>query len=378
MREIWLRRRVSRVEIADSLGLNKSTVTTIVNELIDEGVVESLSIGEAGPSGGRKPVYLGLNGAYGTVLGIEIRPESYTAVGVDMNGHITFSRSERQALSGSNLRVGFEEILARIQSDHLQDAPPLLGIGVGLSGVVDAEHQIIRYSIPLRMSEEFDFKGEIADGQSVPVFPENDANCCAWGELAFHRADSPRNFLFVLVEFRDVFRAEIMAEKTAVGMGIIIDGAVYRGSACSAGEFRSILRSARHSGQFSLDEAEVSIVDTDASVRSKFIRELSRNLALLVNTFNLDAVVLGGDIERYQTEVTSVLTDELERNWAYPGPVECEIRFSSLGDRAVAYGAAGMMLDRLFTEFGVVDNSELAIVGGVNLTPLWNRYSTSR
>ncbi len=377
MREIWIQRRISRVQIAKSLGLNKSTITHVINELIDVGLIRSDSIGEAGPQGGRRPIYLSLNDRFGCVLGIELRPESYSAVAVDLDGDIIFSKSERMAISGANIDTAFAEILERINAERKHAGIPLVGVGVGVSGVVDTHRQIIRYSIPLKLESEYDFHGCVSSQYSVPIFPENDANCCAWGELAFHREHRLDNFIFVTMEFRDVRPDSTNYDRTSVGIGIVIDGKVYRGSAFSAGEFRSVFRTREHPGQFSLSRDEVAVVDTDPTVRSKFIRELSRNIALLVNTFNLNSVFLGGDIERYQSEVNQILREEIEVNWPYPGPVPCEIRFSTLGDRAVAYGAAGMVLDRLFMDLGSQDEHELVRYGGIDLIPGMNVRTTS-
>jgi predicted NBD/HSP70 family sugar kinase len=378
LREIWLKRRVSRVEIAESLGLNKSTVTTIVNDLLEEGLVRSVSVGEAGPQGGRKPIYLALDEAYGTVLGIELRPESYVAVGLDLAGDIVFSRSERMRISGSNLADAFDDILHRVEAERERTGSPLLGVGVGIPGVVDAERQLIRKSIPLQIPAKLDFAHEVSNRYDLPILPENDANCCAWGELAFHRNKPIENFLFVLVEFRDLPSDVVAPEKTAVGIGISIEGKVYRGSDSSSGEFRSVFRSDEHHGQLSLNKNEVGLVETDACVRQKFITELSKNLALLVNTFNFNAVFLGGDIEKYQNEVSWILREEIENNWAYEGPVPCDIRFSTHGHQAVAYGAAGMMLDRLFVDMTGGDETGGFRKVGIDMIPGWNRRTTSR
>ena len=366
MREIWVQRRISRVDIANSLGLNKSTITHLVNELMECGLVRADSVGSASPQGGRKPIYLTLNEKFGCVLGIECRPESYHAVAVNLVGDMIFSKTERVESTGDTLGESFREILYRLEPDLKRTGTPLLGIGAGLSGVIDPRKQIIRYSIPLKIESRFDFYEKISKGHSVPVFPENDANCCAWGELAFHREFNLRNFIFVLVEFRDIPDEKIIHEKTAVGMGIVIDGKVYYGSDFSAGEFMSVFRSPQNQGQFSLSRDEVVVVDTDETVRRKFIRELSRNIALMVNTFNLSMVFLGGDIEKFQTEVTGILQEEIERNWAYPGPVDCEIRFSTLRDQAVAYGAAGMVLDRLFMDLGQAGSDDVMRFSGID------------
>ncbi len=348
MREIWVHKEISRIQIAKNLGLDKSTVTSIASELLRAGLVQETAQGEAGPLGGRRPVPLTLNRRYGCVLGLELRPESYTAVATDLEGSILYSKFERAQLTGAGFRDGFMEIAARVREELRRSEVPLLGVGVGVSGVVHPEKGLIRYSIPLQIEKPFDFRGQIAEGYDLPLFLENDANACAWGELAFHRGKRLRDFLFVLAEFRDVRDRSRHHEKIAVGMGIVIGGRVHYGHSHSAGEFRSVFCTPECRGQFSLSGDEAFRIEEDPAVLSRFIRELSRNIAMLTNTFNLDQVFLGGDIERYRKEVQAVLAEEIQRNWPYPDEVHCRIHFSSLGEKAVAYGAAGMVLHRLF------------------------------
>ena len=348
MREIWIHREISRIQIAKNLGLDKSTVTSITAELLSAGLVHETAEGAAGPLGGRRPVPLTLNRRYGCVLGLELRPESYTAVATDLEGSILYSKFERAQLTGAGFRDGFFDIVGRVREELRRSEVPLLGIGVGVSGVVHPEKGLIRYSIPLQLEDPFDFRGQIAQGYDLPLFLENDANACAWGELAFHRSKRLRDFLFVLAEFRDVRDRSRYHEKTAVGLGIVIGGRVHYGHSFSAGEFRSVFCTPECKGQFSLTEEEAYRIEEDPAILSRFIRELSRNISMIANTFNLGRVFLGGHIERYRREVQAVLAEEIQRNWPYPDEVHCRIHFSSLGEKAVAYGAAGMVLHRLF------------------------------
>ncbi len=348
MREIWIHKEISRVQIAKNLGLDKSTVTSIASELLRAGLVQEKAEGEAGPLGGRRPVPLALNRSYGCVLGLELRPESYTAVATDLEGSVLYSKFERAQLAGPGFRDGFFEIAGRVREELRRSEVPLLGVGVGVSGVVHPEKGLIRYSIPLELESPFDFRSQIAQGYDLPLFLENDANACAWGELAFHRSKRLRDFLFVLAEFRDVRDRSRYSEKTAVGMGIVIGGRVHYGHSFSAGEFRSVLCTPECRGQFSLTPEEAFRIEEDPAVLSRFIRELCANIAMIVNTLNLGHVFLGGHIERHRKEVQAVLAEAIQRNWAYPDEVQCRIRFSSLGEQAVAYGAAGMVLHHLF------------------------------
>ena len=74
LRDIWIHKETSRIQIARNLGLDKSTISSIISELLRIGIVSETTEGEAGPQGGRKPVMLMLNRSYGCVVGIEMRP----------------------------------------------------------------------------------------------------------------------------------------------------------------------------------------------------------------------------------------------------------------------------------------------------------------
>lgn len=369
LREIWIHKRISRVQIARNLDLDKSTITGIVSEFLDRGLVKETERGEAGPQGGRKPVYLTLDRFFGCVLGIELRPEAYTAVATDLEGNVVYSKFELLTLSGANFTTAFFDVAQRLREEISRSYPPLLGMGVGLSGVVDPRKRIVRYSIPLQMESPFDFDGEIARRCDLPVYLENDANACAWGELAFHRIKGLRDFLFLLVEVRDIRDRSRFHEKTAVGMGIVIGGRVHYGHDCSAGEFRSVLCGPESKGQFSLTDDEAFRIEEDPAVIHRFIRELSRNVAMLVNTFDLSHVFVGGHLERHKREVQSVLNEEIQRNWPYPDDAKCRIRFSSLGEQAVAYGAAGMVLHHLFADIGTRSAERRGLPAGLAISP---------
>jgi predicted transcriptional regulator len=118
LREIWLAKSISRIEIARKLKLNKSTVTNIMTDLLSRNVVLLADEGEPGPKGGRKPVNLILNKKFGFVLGVEMRPESYTAVAVDLDGEVLFYKSEQMEISSENFTDCFFEIMNRIDVEQ--------------------------------------------------------------------------------------------------------------------------------------------------------------------------------------------------------------------------------------------------------------------
>jgi predicted NBD/HSP70 family sugar kinase len=91
-------------------------------------------------------------------------------------------------------------------------------------------------------------------------------------------------------------------------------------------------------------------IDEDKALLTAAADELARNAAMLVNTMDFDRVYIGGDIEALDIDFPAMLRRRLQDNWMYPFPKDVEIRYSSLGGKAVAYGAAGMVLHGLISE----------------------------
>jgi predicted NBD/HSP70 family sugar kinase len=350
VRTIWQNPRISRVGIAERLGLDKSTVTNQVSRLIEIGIIEEIAEGSAGTRGGRRPIHLAMNRSFGRVIGIEIQVENYTAVVVDPAGEIL--DEVRGSLDYSV--VGCSEMMLEIINECAERLCPegerLLGVGVGTGGLVDLKKGRIRYSVPLNIQVPIDFAKTVAAKLPVPCLVENDANCCAWGELAFNRDDNLRDFLFALVEFRRDPKSLGLSGGIGVGFGIVLGGKVYSGAHGNAGEFRSAFCEGSGALQLSLPKNALCKLESDRAALMSAADELARNVAMLVNTMDFERVYIGGDIESLDVDFTSMLRRRLEENWMYPFPKEVEIRYSSLGGKAVAYGAAGMLLDRLVSE----------------------------
>jgi predicted NBD/HSP70 family sugar kinase len=349
VRTIWQNPRISRVGIAERLSLDKSTVTNQVSRLIDMGLIEEIAEGSAGTRGGRRPIHLAMNRSFGCVIGIEIQVESYVAVIVNLAGEVLGETRGNVARGWDDCSATMLGIIRACSDELCPDKEKLLGVGVGTGGLVDQKKGRLRYSVPFRIEKPLDFGASVAAKLAVPCFIENDANCCAWGELAFNRNESLRDFLFALVEFRRDPKSIDQSGGLGVGFGIVLGGKVYSGSHGAAGEFRSAFCDGPGELQLSLPKVMLSRFDSDRDVLAAAADELARNVAMLVNTMDFERVYVGGDIEGLDVDFPSLLQRRLEENWMYPFPKAVEIRYSSLGGKAVAYGAAGMMLDRLIS-----------------------------
>jgi len=370
LRSVWTNSPVSRIDISKSLGLDKSTVTHIVNELLVRQLVVEKEEGVSGPLGGRKPVFLEVNASRGWTAGIELQPDRVTVHAVNLHGETLFSYSNRQQVSGANLvdtLVGEIESLKK-RNDEL--GFPLLGAGVGLSGIVETSRGRIVESAPLGLLTPLDVAGPVSARVGLPLLVENDANCCCWGELSRGRNHRSGDFLSLLVEFRDEREYPAGCSDVAVGIGFVLGGRVYSGARSSAGEFRSLFWQEPNRGQFSLTNAELGRVVRDDKLFERFARELVQHIAFLVNTLSLDQVVIGGVDGAKAGLLSELLKEGIRRNWAYPDEVHCSVLISEFGENAVAFGAAGMFLERLF---GIPDISsgDDIVPAGVEALSLW-------
>ncbi|MFZ5859365.1 MAG: ROK family protein [Spirochaetota bacterium] len=348
-RTIWRNPNISRVDLAKKLGLDKSTVTKQVADLLENGLIEEKEEGEASARGGRKPIYLAVNKEYGRFIGIELQLGFFEAVVVDLAGDILETARGEVRITQENFAATVADIVDIMQKRYCSDSL-LLGVGVGTAGLVDSKKGRIKYSVPLGIQKTLDFAKAIAGKLKVPAFIENDANCCAWGELAFNRDEELKDFLFALVEYRQDETSLIRYGGIGVGFGVVLGGRVHTGAHGYSGEFRSAFCDGPGELQFSLSCEELMRLRSDRELLHRTVDELARNMAMLINTMDFQHVYIGGDIEALDIDLPAILRHRLEENWMYPSPKDVEIRYSSLGDKAVAFGAAGMVFERLMAE----------------------------
>ncbi len=350
MHDIWVHRDTTRVDVARRLGLDKSTVTTIVNELLAYGVLIETQEGYAGPLGGRRPVHIALNAEYGCVLGIELRPRRYIASVVDLHGNEVFTLDGEMEITAGTLTDCAARICERVLAEHPAQQPPLLSVGIGAPGIVDPEAGIIKLSLPLNIDTPTTFAPAISDRIGLRCFIENDANAAAWGELAFHRQRDLSDLLFVLVEIQEWMERGVLHRTPVTGLGVVIGGAVHHGRDHFAGEFRSVRARTSTGRQVSLSPRELDEAVDDTRLMRRYLGEIAEHVALLANTMDLTHIFLGGGLEWNEDDVRSLFSRAIQANWPYNGRVPCTVAFSTLGERAVAYGAAGMVLERAFSD----------------------------
>lgn len=348
LQQIWMTGGTTRTDLVRDLGLVKSTVSRITTMLLEQGLIRETSEKPEKVGVGRRPVLLQVNEQYGSIVGVEIQPDFYRAVVIDLHGHVAKDWSGKLAMTNGSVASAFLEIINPIY-DWLEIAgTPLIGVGVALAGVIDQSRGVIVQSNPLNVVRPIHFVREVQDLVPAPVILDNDANCGCWGELAVRKTSRWHDFVFVMGEFRTGRTQSESYWGIAIGIGIVLNGEVYHGSSCSAGEFQSILWREGNEGQFSISNEEASRITRDGAVMEKALRELCSHIAFLVNTLNLTGVVFGGEITAYKDTLVPILDEEIQRNWSYPTRVDYSVEFSPFGELAIAYGAAGMYLESMF------------------------------
>ena len=198
---LWRKPGISRVEMADELGLNRSTVTLVVNEMIDRRLVKEVALADASRAGGRKKVQLAIDARYGCAGGVQVHADYVRLVLVDLGGRVLHHEVSAGAVTARTLVKRLQKACEALVQRARQLGIRLLGIGCGVPGIVDPQRGVLLQSIPLGVEDEVRLVERLQPALARPVYLDNDAHSCCWGELTAGAAASD-SFLFILGEWR--------------------------------------------------------------------------------------------------------------------------------------------------------------------------------
>jgi len=345
---VWKRRSISRIEVAEELGLTKSTVTKITSQWITEGLLTEAPVPKA-EGRGRPRIDLALNAARGLVLGLEVRTDGWASVLVRFDGSVARREGGSRTWNPTTLTDDLADLIQRLTAQP-PEGIPVLGAGLALPGIVDPRRGVLVRSNPLDLQSPLDLGPLLEERLGLPVTLENDANCGCWGELAFGRGRDLGPFLFLLCEDRQHRTDGPGTDRVAaVGFGLVLGGKPWWGPDHSAGEFSSVLKAGTdgRAFQFNLDDARMFRVFEDPEAEAALVEELGRNVAMLVNFLNLKAVYVAWPASGNARDAAGTFSRLITMNWLYPTPVDCRVSAPSGGADAVAWGAAGYFLEAL-------------------------------
>lgn len=365
--EVTRRPGLSRAGVAAATGLAKATVSSLVDRLVAARLVD-----ETGPQSatGRGRRGTGLtpspSGPHG--LGVEIGVDYVATCLVDPTG----GEHAHRVRPGDNRGRPAADVLADVAAaveaataDAAGRGVPVGGLGVAVPGLVDGVTGVVRAAPNLDWS---DVDVAAALGGELPVLVDNEANLAAVGELAAG-LDTPD---FVLVS------AEI-----GVGAGVVLDGAVRRGThgfsgeighvcvdangpVCSCGARGCLERVAgpeailadagvRTRAPLDLALAELATLlseedDMALAAAARAGTRLGLALAGVVNLLDVPAVVLGGGYARLHPWLAEPLRAELDSRVVAARWSPTRVLVSALGSKAAVYGAGQAALREILSD----------------------------
>lgn len=220
--------QTSRSSIASTIHLQKSTVSSIIRELHEDGLIEELGIGEASNAGGRRPNLIQFNYRYGYVLAFDMGARHLRYSVNYLNGEVIKKDSLR--LIGNSVKDVFQmmrEVISGLQAFDTMKG--LLGIAVSTHAPVHENE--IRYS-PFLELDSFALLPALQEIVDVPIRFENEANLTAISirDFWYYTGEEPlQNLLALNIH-------------NGIGVGTIINEQLYYGVQGLAGEIgRSVI-----------------------------------------------------------------------------------------------------------------------------------------
>ncbi|HEV2343082.1 MAG TPA: ROK family protein [Actinocrinis sp.] len=207
------RGRVSRADLVRLAGLNTATVSGLVAELLERGLVREVGVG---PSiGGKPPILLDLDEQLYAVLGVQLIRDGFRIAALSLRGRIIEQHDE----VGDPQRM-IEALVPAVQKMAEASGRSVLAVGVAVPGIVDHRGLISR-SVLLHRND-FDLGGWLGERLGYPVHLINDSDACALAEVAL--SDEPAPTLMALYV------------GDGVGAGLVLSGALFQGETFGAGE----------------------------------------------------------------------------------------------------------------------------------------------
>jgi predicted NBD/HSP70 family sugar kinase len=222
---------ISRVEIADLTGLTQGTITNVVRVLLGEGLVQET--GARKYTGGQPRVMLSLNPRSRFSVGVQLDEDWIVVVVVDAAGSVIARvrvRGTRSSHPPDVIASVAHHVDVLLRATGI-DPHLVVGLGVAAPGILDLEAGTILTSRTLESWRHFPVRQALQDTTGLQVHLDSDATAAAVGEFWAGGLAGARAHCTVYMG-------------ASIGVGIVIDGAIYRGASSNTGPLGS-MRTAR-------------------------------------------------------------------------------------------------------------------------------------
>lgn len=355
---------LSRAQISEITGLNKATVSSLVQDLIDSHLVVENGPGQS--SGGRKPVMLLFNGQAGYAVGVDLGVNYIRGVLVDLEGNV--SAELQHSLNRQHQREFTLKHLIQCIEDLMSKAPAspygIIGIGVGVPGIVDDQGTIL--FAPNMEWKQVELQRMLEERFELPVTIDNEANAGAQGEQKYGAGRGIAHQIYVSVGI-------------GIGTGIILNKELYKGSSGFSGELghlsieyggkpcrcgnegcwelyaseNALLERAEPLGFDKLEDLLEAAEAGDERVRELFYsigEYLGVGISNIVNVFNPNVVIIGNRMSRAKVWMEEAVQESVARRTLPYHRERLQILFAELQDQSAVRGAAYYAISKFFTK----------------------------
>jgi N-acetylglucosamine repressor len=368
----------SNAEICSRFGLSSPTSMALINELIADGMVRKQGRGKS--IVGRKPDLYGLLDGCFYVLSIHVERFKTNLALFDNNNRF-LTRIETLPLTLSKDLSAVDQLYAHAQSLLLTsglDPEKFMGVGVSMPGLVDSEEG---RNYTFWVTEEADSLQQVLERKfNKPVVIQNDVKSACLAEFRFGQAQGLQNVLIVSMDY-------------GIGLGLILDGKMRKGSSGFAGEFGHIpliengllchcgkrgcletvasgiamTRMAKEgikSGQSSflnshsateMDSLEPKAIMEAANkgdqyainILSEVGIHLGKGIAILIQLFNPELILLGGEITEAKQFITTPIQQSINTYCMPQLRERTRIALSDLGPNASLLGSVATVTENV-------------------------------
>ena len=224
---------ISRVMLAQRLGLSRATVSNIMDVLLQEGLVREGHLLDATSKGGRRAVLVHFNADIGRILGIDVGRTHLTMVLTNLAPDVLFQRSvgfDTERGPEICLPILLSEIRTFVEASTVK-WETIAGIGLGIPGPLSADQHYLNSPPHMPGWDDVDIWESLQKAFHKPLYMDNDANVGALSEVRLGAGQGCKDIAYVKIA-------------TGIGCGLILHGQIYRGHQGSAGEL----------GHLSIDE----------------------------------------------------------------------------------------------------------------------------
>jgi glucokinase-like ROK family protein len=365
----------SRAEIARATGLSRSTVSSIVSELLKGSLVEEGAEGTGvahGEQGGRPPVLLSLKSSAGLALGVDFGHTHLRVAISDLSHEVLAETREELDVdqSAEEGLAGATKLVNQVLEDAGADRDRVLGVGMGLPGPINQAARTVGSTAILPGWVGVDAAKELSQRLELPVQVENDANLGALAEFVWGSGQGHSELVYIKLS-------------SGVGAGLLLGGRLYQGAGGTAGEIghtvvqeggaicrcgnrgclETVASARAIAGMLSESRGEeistrrlLELSANGDSAAARLIEEAGREIGIAVanlcNLINPDRVIVGGDLSGAGKLITEPILESIRRFAIRSAADQVTVVPGVLGERAELLGALALVLhgsDRFFS-----------------------------